>query len=198
VGSIVCGVYVTTVDDDVASLAQVAPVYRPPADVAARFDDAESLEPFRRITRNDVRERWDDQIPERANPAEWRSGEPGSDPVLEAVWQGLASSRYRLESTDVPTVEVPNGTLRDLRASAEDDPVYRADEIPVPTLVVRGSLDPTATRPDALALYDELDGALSREYAEIGGGTHFLALERRRSVLYDAVDGYQNRVEPDR
>ncbi|WP_254525715.1 alpha/beta hydrolase [Natrinema caseinilyticum] len=197
-GSIVCGVYVTTVNDDVASLTQVAPVYRPPADVAARFVDVEPLEPFRRITRDDVRERWNDQIPDGTNPSRWRSGEPESDPVLEAVWQGLASSQYRLESADVPTVEVPNGTFQDLRASTEDDPAYRADEISVPTLVVRGSLDPTAARSDALALYDELDSTACREYAEIGGGTHFLALERRRTALYDAVDSYQNRVESDR
>lgn len=195
-GSIVCGTYLATVEDDVASLAQVAPVYRPPAEVGARFLGGESLEPFRRITREDVRDRWDDQIPEEAVPAEWRGGEPGTDPLLDAVWRGLASSTGRLEGADVPTVEVPNGTLRDLRASAEGDPVYRADELTVPTLVARGSLDPTATRPDALALYDDLRaGAPSREYVEIGGGTHFLPLERRRTALYDAVDSYQNRID---
>lgn len=194
-GSIVCGTYLTTVEDDVASLAQVAPVYRPPAEVGDRYVEMAPLEPFRRITREDVRDRWDDQVPEETVPAEWRGGEPGADPVLDAVWRGLASSTGRLEGADVPTVEVPNGTLRDLRASAEGDPVYRADELTVPTLVARGSLDPTATRPDALALYDELrDGAPSREYVEIGDGTHFLPLEQRQTALYNAVDGYQNRI----
>lgn len=195
-GSIVCGYYLTTVEDDVASLTQVAPVYRPPSGVGERFAGAKPLEPFRRITRKDVRERWDEQIPEETSAATWRGGGPDADPIFDAVWQALVSSNHRLEGSDVPTIEVPNGTLLDLRASADGDPVYRAGEIAVPTLVVRGSLDPTATRTDALTLYDELrDGAPSREYAEIGGGTHFLPLEHRRTALYDAVDGYQNRVE---
>lgn len=197
-GSIVCGTYLTTVEDDVASLTQAAPVYRPPGDVGERFAGAEPLDPFRRITREDVRNRWDEQIPTETTPAEWRGGDGGDDPALDAVWQGLASSNHQLEGADVPTIEVPNGTLRDLRASATGDPVYRAAEITVPTLVVRGSLDPTSTRPDALALYDELsDGVPSREYTEIGGGTHFLPLERRRTALYDAVDRYQSRSDRD-
>lgn len=193
-GSIVCGYCLTTVDEDVASLTQAAPVYRPPPDVSDRLGGTDQLDPFRRITREDLRERWDAQIPEGVSPAEWRGG-GADDPSIDAVWRAIVSSNHRLEGTDPPTVEVPNGTLLDLRASADGTPVYRAGEITVPTLVVRGSLDPTATRPDALTLYDELgDDTSTREYAEIGGGTHFLPLERRRSALYDAVNSYHDRV----
>lgn len=193
-GSIVCGYYLTAVEDDVASLTQAAPVYRPPPEVGDRFAGTDSIEPFRRITREDVRDRWDEQIPEEVPPAEWR-GDGGDGSILDAVWKGIASSNHRLKGTDAPTVAVPNGTLLDLRAAANDEPVYDAAEIAVPTLVVRGTLDPTATRTDALALYDELaDGAPTREYAEIGGATHFLPVERRRTALYDAVDSYQTRT----
>jgi pimeloyl-ACP methyl ester carboxylesterase len=196
-GSIVCGYYLTTVEDDVASLAQVAPVYRPQSTVRDRLAGSDPIDPVRRITRADVRERWNEGIPSDADPVAWRGGEDGDDPVLDAFWQAVVSSNHRLEGADPPTVAVPNGTILDLRAAADGEPVYRADGIPVPTLVVRGSLDDTAMRDDGLRLYDELTGAPTREYAEIGGGTHFLPLERRRRALYDAVDGYQDRAVSD-
>ena len=62
----------------------------------------------------------------------------------------------------------------------------------MPTLVVRGSLDITSTRADALSLFDALDvPGEGTEYIEIAGGTHFVHLERRRHALYDAVDRFQ-------
>ncbi|WP_019992095.1 alpha/beta hydrolase, partial [Natronorubrum tibetense] len=79
-GSIVCGSYLTTVDDDVASLTQVAPVYRPPAAVGERFVEREPLDTYRRITREDVRDRWNEQIPAESTPADWRGGGGGGGP----------------------------------------------------------------------------------------------------------------------
>jgi len=93
-----------------------------------------------------------------------------------------------------PTIEAPNGTLVDLTAAARDGPVYDAGAVSVPSLVVRGSLDRTATRADGLALYDAL-GSDDREYAELAGGSHFLALERRRDTLFDRVRAFHDRVE---
>ncbi|WP_255148738.1 alpha/beta hydrolase [Halorarius halobius] len=82
-------------------------------------------------------------------------------------------------------------TLLDLRETVDADP-YDPAAVGVPTLVVRGSEDPTATRADAYRLYDALDAP--REYAELGGGTHFLPLEARRGALYDAVAGFHDRA----
>jgi len=91
-----------------------------------------------------------------------------------------------------------------MRAIPETAP-YDPAAIDAPVLVVRGSADPTATRADSFRLYDAL-GAVSgargadrgvrgsaREYAEIGGGTHFLPMERRRGALYDSVDAFHDR-----
>lgn len=74
----------------------------------------------------------------------------GSDPVFEAFWDSLTSSRQGVDGDDA--IVAPNGAL-----------------------VVRGSPDPTATRADALRRYDRLsvpDGEAI--YTETDGGTHFL------------------------
>jgi alpha-beta hydrolase superfamily lysophospholipase len=124
------------------------------------------------------------------------------DPVFEAYWSAL---RATAQATDDGGIAAPNGTLLDMRAIPETAP-YDPAAIDAPVLVVRGSADPTATRADSFRLYDAL-GAVSgargadrgvrgsaREYAEIGGGTHFLPMERRRGALYDSVDAFHDRV----
>lgn len=191
-GTVVCGTLLAGGDAPrVASLTQFAPVFRVAEEVAARFDLGDPPAPYRRVTRRDVAERWNDQIP--GDPAAHRGG-PG-DPVLDAFWARLVESGQgeRAEAGD-DAIYAPNGTLLDLRESVEADPYAPAD-IGVPALVARGSLDPTARREDALALYDRLGAGDDRkEYAEVAGGTHFLPLERRRGALYDAVAAFQDRA----
>jgi pimeloyl-ACP methyl ester carboxylesterase len=187
-GSIVCGRCLTSGGESVASLTQFAPVYQPSAEKTERWAPDEPPTPARTVTREAARQRWDRQFPDGADPSQYRP-----DGAFEAFWNTLAESGQSVPDADQPTIEAPNGTLLDLVAGASGDPVYDAADISVPTFVVRGSLDPTATRGDALTLYDELGCGDDREYAEIAGGTHFLPLERRRSALFDAVSGFQKR-----
>lgn len=187
-GSIVCGRYLATSDDSVASLTQFAPVYRPAAEKADRWAPDEPPSPARVVTRTEARERWDRQFPDGDDPSRYRP-----DGAFEAFWNALVESGQSVPDADQSAIAAPNGTLLDLVAAANGDPVYDAADISAPTLVVRGSLDPTATRADALTLYDELGCGDDREYAEIAGGTHFLPLERRREALFDVVSGFQKR-----
>ncbi|WP_336136856.1 alpha/beta hydrolase [Natronomonas amylolytica] len=185
-GSIVCGRHLTGSGGSVASLTQFAPVYRPAAEKAARWAPGEPPSPARRVTRAEARQRWDRQFPDGDDPSKYRP-----DGAFESFWDALADSGQSVPDADEPTISAPNGTLLDLVAAANGDPVYDAADISVPTLVVRGSLDPTATRKDALTLYDELGCGDDREYVEIAGGTHFMPLERRHGALFEAVAGFQ-------
>lgn len=187
-GSIVCGRYLTNSGDSVASLTQFAPVYRPAAEKAERWAPGEPPSPARLVTRESARERWDRQFPDEDDPSRYRP-----DGAFKAFWDVLAASGQSVPDADRPTIAAPNGTLFDLVAAANGNPVYDAADISVPTLVVRGSLDPTATREDALTLYDELGCGDDREYTEIAGGTHFLPMEQRRRALFEAVLGFQKR-----
>lgn len=195
-GTIVCGVLLSGADPPrPTSLTQFAPVFRLPEAAVERFDLGDPPAAYRRVTRADVAERWNEQIP--GDPAAHRGG-PG-DPVLDAFWERLVESGQGDTggSEDGPgeaAVCAPNGTLLDLRDSVGTDP-YPPAGIEIPALVVRGSLDPTARREDALVLYDRLGAPDDRrEYAEVAGGTHFLPLERRRRALYGAVAAFQDRA----
>ena len=59
-------------------------------------------------------------------------------------------------------------------------------------MVIRGSADQIAGREDALTLYDEL-AIPAREYAELGGGDHYVMHGDVRQELYALVDAFQNR-----
>lgn len=173
---------------DLASLTLHAPVYRPDPALVEGFDLGEPPRAYRTVAREEARRRWDDQLPGES-PSRHRGGDGDSDPTFDAFWRTLADSG---QETDDGTIVAPNGTLLDLRDAAAGEPGYDPAAIDVPTLVVRGSLDPTSTRPDACALYDALSvPGDETEYAEIGGGTHFVHLERRRDALFDVVDRFQ-------
>lgn len=192
-GTIVCGTLLTAADaPDVASVTFHAPMYEPDPAEYGGFDPDRAA-PTRELTRERALERWNEQIP-RSVPATLRDGDGDDDPVFEAFWAELLRSGQA--SADGNTIVAPNGTLADLAAATEGS-LYDPSAIDVPTLVVRGTLDPTSTRADATALYDALDvPGDEAAYAEIEGGTHFVHVERRCRALYDTVRAFQTRVEP--
>lgn len=178
-GTIISGLLLTEQDADVTSLVQYAPVYRPPESHADRLSSGDSPGAYRQVTRAETRSRW----------AEQRPGDSVPDDAFEAFWDALVSSGQRVDDEEI---RAPNGTLVDVRKSIEA-PLYDPGEIDVPALVVRGSLDTSSVRDDALALFDALGGT-DRTYTEISGGTHFLQFEPRRNVLYDTVRSFHDRV----
>ncbi|RNJ26857.1 alpha/beta hydrolase [Halosegnis longus] len=180
-GTMVAGLACTR-GTELSSLVQFAPVYDPdPARVSA-FDPGPDPAPKRETTRANTRDRWDAHLP---TPSDYRDPD-----AFDRFWTTLFDGQGVRD--DPPTVEAPNGTLLDLTAAATEGPIYDAGGITVPTLVVRGSLDRTATRADGLRLYDDL-AADDAEYAEIANGSHFLAIERRREALFDRVAAFHDR-----
>lgn len=184
-GSMVAGVALER-GAAVDSVVMYAPVYAPDPERVSDFDPGDPPAPKRETTRAETRERWDGHFGDE-DPRRYRD-----DGAFDAFWAALHEGQG--VPADEPTIEAPNGTLADLTDAARAGPVYDAAAVSVPSLVVRGSLDRTATRADGLALYDAL-GADDREYAEVSGGSHFLAVERRRGALFDRVRAFHDRVE---
>ncbi|WP_254542946.1 alpha/beta hydrolase [Halomarina pelagica] len=187
-GSMVCGRLLASRAVEVASLTQFAPVHAFP-DGADDLLDGDP-DAYRVVTAPEVRDRWDAQFPAGVAPSSYRS-----EGTVEAFWRSLRDSGQAADRNGAPAVRAPNGTLADMAAAAAGTPAYDPAAIDAPALVVRGSFDATATRADALGLYDALGAAGRREYAEVAGGTHFLTLERRRTALFDIVSGFQRRYE---
>ena len=180
-GTIIAGTMLSEPDvgADVASLVQYAPVYNPPAESRDHFSLGDSPPAFRVVSKADTRRRWAEQRPEDDVP----------DAAFEAFWGPLAASG---QGVGDGTVRAPNGTVVDLVAAIES-PLYDAGAIDVPALVVRGSLDTSSVRSDALGLYDDL-GTADRAYTEIAGGTHFLQFEPNRTALYETVRSFHDRI----
>jgi pimeloyl-ACP methyl ester carboxylesterase len=193
-GTMIAGHLLTESDaPNVASLTLHAPVFEPDPSLVEQFDAADPP-PTRKVTRAEARDRWDAQVPTDP-PAAIREAKGGTDPVFDAFWSALADSGQGVEGEDA--IVAPNGTLADIAAAAAGERPYDPAALDVPTLVVRGSLDPTSTREDALGVYDALDLRDDEAvYAEIEGGTHFVHLERRRTALFEAVGAFQRQYPP--
>lgn len=187
-GTMIAGRLLTRTDaPEVASVTLYAPVFEPDPELLSGMGTDPA--PTRAVTRTEAKRRWDEQVP--IDPtATIRNGTADSDPVFEAFWDSLVSSGQGIDGEDA--IVAPNGTLVDLAEAADGNHPYDPGAIDVPTLVVRGSLDSTATRADALRVYDRLSVPNDAStYAELAGGTHFLHLERRRKALYRTVDAFQ-------
>ena len=115
--------------------------------------------------------------------------DPEDVALFDAVWETQVGSNQGIDGEDAYRFQT--GMLLDAKAACENEPVYDAGDIDVPTFVVRGTSDPTSQREDALALYDELD--VPKQYAEFEG-SHFLVHGPNRRALYESVDAFQNRV----
>lgn len=173
---------------DIAALVLYAPLFNQRnqgwIDMLADPEDPTRLRPlapWRSVSLADTRTRWDAQLPDGAD---WRA---------ESVLTALVEASLHDDAPDATclpqTFRVPNGTFLDLWACFNGHGLYDPRAITCPTLLVRGSQDPTSTRADALGLLDRL-GAPERNYVEIEGGTHFINAEQRAPVLFDAVTSF--------
>ena len=83
----------------------------------------------------------------------------------------------------------PNGTLVDIFYIFTERPVYDASKIKVPTMIIRGDDDPTATEADAKGLMAKIQSPMKR-YVSVGNATHFLGLEKNYMQLFRAVQTF--------
>lgn len=116
-----------------------------------------------------TRARWDAEIPVGQN---WRD-----EAVFQALVQSSLGDDPNVAHRDPPAFLAPNGTLLDLWEVFNGRPLYDPSAIICPTLVIRGGADTTATRSDALRLFDQIAAPMKR-YVELANGAHFASAER--------------------
>ena len=183
-GTVTSGMYTTQNNDKVERLVLYAPVYNYKHEAITKAlsnpDDASKLADlgaYRKADEERTRVRWDRQIlPE--DKSEWRE-----ENVFDAWYKAISASEPE------GVIHAPNGTLVDLWEIFNERPLYDAAAITVPTLVIRGSNDPTATREDSLGLYDKLSSTV-KHYVEIGHASHFASLERTAPQLIGEVQNF--------
>ena len=196
-GSITSGMYASGPGaGKVRRLVLYAPIFcTPNQDWLEMIADPESPErvnpnlgSFRWVTEEEVRRRWDKEIPLAAKD-EWRPEQSFKAIVGEALkWDPRGAARNRA------AFRAPNGTLVDLFEAFSGRPLYRPEDIRIPTLLIRGADDPTSTDPDAKALFDKLGSQIKR-YVVVGHGSHFIVAEKNRWQLFSETRNFLDQPE---
>lgn len=137
----------------------------------------------RSVDEASVRARWDAEIPVGQQDA-WRD-----EAVFQALMQSSLSDDRHSTKSWPPAFHAPNGTFVDLWEVFNGRPIYDPTRVTCPTLLIRGSADPTSTRTDALALFEAL-ATDHKSYVEIANGAHFVSAERRARQVFSAVNAF--------
>lgn len=145
-------------------------------------DNPDQLKPvgaYRRVNAEVARKRWESQIvPD--NKDEWRE---------DAVFQTWFEALLATEPEGADAVRAPNGILVDVWEIRHARPIYDANAITVPTLVIRGDADQNSKHEDAFGLFETL-GADEKYYVVIGNATHYVSLEKKAPLLLQKVQAF--------
>lgn len=190
-GTITAARYAGEHPGKVARLALYAPLYgeRNPAwlDRIADPQDRTHLAPafgaYRLVTLADVVRRWNADLPD-GDPALYRE-----DGVAELVFETLAAldpmSAFRVPRS----FRCPNGALGDLVQVFNGQPAYDPTKLTMPVLLLRGADDTTSTDSDAQHLLSRI-ASHDKDYRIMAPGSHFLCIEKNRSILYRELNGF--------
>ncbi len=152
------------------------------ADPSDRTRINPSLGAYRWIGLADLRSRWDADIPEGADVADYRDGA-----VPDAIMQALAKADPASGTRGELSFRAPTGALADLFEIFNGRPLYDPQRISPPTLIIRGGDDTTSTASDASRLFGRL-GARQKRLVTISPGSHFLCVERNARDLFGEID----------
>jgi pimeloyl-ACP methyl ester carboxylesterase len=182
-GTAVMGRYAATHGEKVERLVLYAPVWqRKTVSGATRGNDPKMA--YRTVEVARVKPRWlagvAQEKQEQILPREW---------FETWVAANLATDPWGSKQSPA-VVRAPNGGLPTVQASGDWTPPYDPAAIKVPTLLVKGEWDADTPSYMAQTLFPLLVNAPSKQYLEIGEGTHSIMLERNRMQLFRAVQGF--------
>lgn len=135
---------------------------------------------YRLITQADVTQRWDSDLG-TDEPARHRDGG-----LPEVVFETFAALDPQARSRVPPAFRCPSGPLADLVSVFNGQPLYDPVKLTMPTLLLRGADDTTATDSDARRLLAAV-AACEKHYQVVQPGSHFLLLEKNRSELHQRL-----------
>jgi pimeloyl-ACP methyl ester carboxylesterase len=140
---------------------------------------------WREVPLSAIRERWTRDVPTK----ERTELVPAAN--MDAFINALKAADPVGAKQTPPVLRVPNGAVADWLASwGAGQPYWRPERISAPTLVIQGEWDAETPPDQGLSVFAALTGAPDRRYVLIGEATHSLLLERNRTQLYRAVQGF--------
>jgi len=187
-GTTTMGLYTTRNNERVNKLVLFAPVWTPPAVGNAPPPPTTA---YRTVTVDAARQRWYTGVPADKQaqliPAGWF--DTWARAMLESDPEGA--------KLNPPALRAPNGTLADIFGSwLRGKRLYEAEQIRVPTLLVKAEWDVDTPAVLAQGLFASLKNAPYKSYVEIGEGTHTVMLEKNRMQLFRSVQAFLDESAP--
>jgi len=196
-GTLTAGAYASRHAARVARLVLYAPLFAAAntmwLDRIAAPDDRNRLHPnigaYRLVTHHDLIQRWNGDLPTN-DPEIYRESA-----VPKLVFDTISALDPCAGSRTPPAFRCPSGALADLVEVFNGRPLYDPAGLVMPTLLVRGADDTTATDADARRLLAAIPAA-EKHYRVIAPGSHFLCIEKSRFALYEQLDRFLGTGRP--
>jgi pimeloyl-ACP methyl ester carboxylesterase len=138
-------------------------------------------------------------VPMNAAKQRWLSGvapEKQADLIPAGWFEAWADATWKTDpkamSQNPPLLRAPNGVVADGQkywgaGEGKATMPYRAQDIRVPTLLIKAEWDADTPAYMAQTLFPLLTGAPYKRYVEIGEGTHTVIMEKNRMSLFREV-----------
>jgi pimeloyl-ACP methyl ester carboxylesterase len=187
-GTTTMALYTTRNNERVNKLVLYAPVWTPPS---VGKPPAAPTAAYRTVTVDAARQRWYTGVPPDKQASLIPSGwfDTWARAVLESDPDGAKLSP--------PAVRAPNGTFVDIFGGwLLGRRLYEADQIRVPTMLIKAEWDADTPAVMAQGLFASLKNAPYKSYIEIGEGTHTLMMEKNRMQLFRPVQAFLEEPAP--
>ncbi len=187
-GTTTMATYTTRHNDRVNKLVLYAPVWTPPT---VGTPPPPPTAAYRAVTMDAARQRWYSGVPADKQAAlippgwfdTWARAALDSDP------EGAKLSP--------PVLRAPNGTLVDILGGwLLGKRLYEAEQIRVPTLLIKAEWDVDTPAFMAQGLFANLKNTPYKAYVEIGEGTHTVMMEKNRMQLFRPVQAFLDDPAP--
>jgi len=138
-------------------------------------------------------------VPMTAAKQRWLTGvapDKQKDLIPAGWFEAWADATWKTDpkamSQNPPSLRAPNGVVADgqkywAAGEGKASMPYRAQDIRVPTLLIKAEWDADTPAYMAQALFPQLTGAPYKRYIEIGEGTHTVIMEKNRMSLFREV-----------
>ncbi len=187
-GTTTMALYTTRNNHRVNKLVLYAPVWTPPA---VGNSPPPPTAAYRSVTMDAARQRWTTGVPADKQAA-----------LIPAGWfdtwaRAALDSDPEGAKLNPPVLRAPNGTLVDILGGwLKGKRLYDAEQIRVPTLLIKAEWDADTPSYMAQGLFASLKNAPYKSYIEVGEGTHTLMLEKNRMQLFRPVQAFLDEPAP--
>ncbi|MBE17684.1 MAG: hypothetical protein CMH79_02870 [Nitrospinae bacterium] len=139
---------------------------------------------WRWVTESEQRERWDGSIP-IGKHRKWRT-----EKAIKQFWLQQLKFDREGQRRRTPGVRIPNGPMADRYDRARNIPLYDAEKIKCPVLLIKGDHDRSSLDPEFFGLYKALRNSEGKRMIIFGDATHFAQFEWCRKEFMCEVQNF--------